>query len=307
MRLDEKSTISDLSNIQAWRKKVYLNAAIGGGDGSTFDSPIKTFAAAYAKIETLKKDCIVLEESGSSVSLAADPAWTKSLCGLVGTSHGKFNQRSRIGMSTTFTPMITVSGYGNYFANLYTMHGTAAGDYTGWYVTGDRNVFENVHFGGPMIAAQGGHASYIGNYFTGSEGYYKSCVFGTHTIDRDEAAPTLKLGPGTHVFEDCIFDMSIGSDTDPYHVLFDNSSGSTEVWFKNCQFHAFSVNQSAKAAVCFTFSAGSSADVIIDPNCSFSGFTNLTVSASHKYLWLPTTFAATADERDLIMINSATF
>lgn len=307
MRLSDITMLQEVAGDQNWRKKVYLNAAIGGGDGTTFDSPHKTFAAAYADIETLKKDCIVLEESGSSISLAADPLWAKSLCGLVGTSNGKFNHRSRIGMSTTFSPMITVSGYGNYFANIYTMNGTAATDYTGWYVTGDRNVFENVHFAGPMNAAQGGHASYIGNYFTGTEGYYKGCVFGTHTIDRDELAPTVKLGPGTHVFEDCIFDMSIGADTDPYHVLFDNTSGSTEVWFKNCQFHAFSANQAAKAAVCFTFSAGYSADVIIDSQCSFSGFTNLAVTGSMKYLWLPTIFAATADERNLIMINSATF
>jgi hypothetical protein len=307
MRQDERSIIDNASGIQSWRKKVYLNAALGAGDGTSFDSAHKTFAAAYADIETLKKDCIVLEESGSSISLAANPLWTKSLCGLIGTSHGKFNHRSRIGMSTAFSPMITVSGYGNYFANIYTMHGTAAADYTGWYVTGDRNVFENVHFGGPMNADQGGHASYIGNYFTGSEGYYKSCVFGTHTIDRDELAPTLKLGPGVHVFEDCIFTMSIGADTDPYHVLFDNTSGSTEVWFKNCQFHAFGVNSLTKAAVCFTFSAGYSADVIIDSQCSFSGFTSIAASASLKYIWMPTAGPDVADDKTSVMINTATY
>lgn len=296
------------AGLSGWRNKYYLNAAIGsdGNNGKSFDQPLKTYATAEDKLETLKKDCIILEESASSISLASATTWDKSLCGLIGTSHGKFNQRSRIGMSTTFTPMLTVSGYGNYFANLYTMHGTAAGDYTGWYITGERNVLENVHLGGPMIAAQGGHASYIGNYFTGSEGYYKSCVFGTHTIDRDEVAPTLKLGPGVHVFEDCLFTMSI-ADTDPYHILIDNTSASTEVWFKNCQFHAFSANQAAKAAVAFTFSSTYSADIIIDANCSLSGITKWAASASMKFLWLPTVFAATADELNLIDINSATY
>lgn len=296
------------SGFREWRNKIYLNAALGsdGNDGLAFDRPIKTITVADDKITTLKKDLIVLEESASSISLASAYTWDKSLCGLIGTSKGKFNQRSRIGMSTTFTPMITVSGYGNVFANLYTMHGTAAGDYTGWYVTGDRNAFYNVHMGGPMAALQGGHASYIGNYVTGTENYFNGCVFGTHTIDRDEAAPTLKLGPGVHVFDDCLFTMSI-SDTDPYHVLFDNSEGSTEVWFRNCQFHAFSANQAAKAAVAFTFSAGSSADVILDSRCSFSGITKIAASASMKYIWMPTVFAATADELNLIDINSATY
>jgi len=228
------------------------------------------------------------------------------MCGLIGTAQNRVNQRSRIGMSTTFTPMITVSGYGNYFANLYTMHGTAAGDYTGWYVTGSRNCFDNVHLAGPMAALQGGHASYVGNYITGTENLFKNCVFGTYTIDRDEVAPTLKIGPGFNMFEDCTFVMSI-SDTDPYHILFDNSSASTEVWFKNCQFHAFSANQANKAAVAFTFSGGYSADIVLDSRCSFSGITKIAASASMKYVWMPTVFAATADELNLISINSATY
>lgn len=309
MRLDEQSTIENLIGGKEWRNKYYLNAALGsnGDDGLVFERPLKTLAVAEDKLESLKKDCIILEESASSLSLASAFTWDKSLCGLIGTAQNKFNQRSRIGMSTTFTPMITVSGYGNIFANLYTMHGTAAGDYIGWLISGARNTFNNVHFGGPMAAAQGGHASYNGVHITGSENYFNGCVFGTDTTDRDEKTPNVTLGPETlTVFDNCIFTMSI-ADTDPYFVAVTNSSGTTRAYFNNCKFYAFSSNHAAAAAVAFTFSAGSSADMILDANCSFSNVTKLAVSASMKYIWTPTVFAATADELNLISINSATF
>lgn len=306
--LEVDNIIGD-SPVRGWRKKIYLNAALGsdGNDGLAFDRPLKTLTAADDKIETLKKDCIILEESGSSISLASAYTWSYSMCGLIGTAQNRFNQRSRIGMSTTFTPMITVSGYGNQFANLYTMHGTAAGDYIGWLISGARNTFDNVHFGGPMIATQGGHASYNGVHVTGSENTFKNCVFGTNTIERDEATPNVTLGPETiTTFENCIFTCAL-TDTDPYFIAVTNSSGATQAFFKNCMFFAFSANQANKAAVAFKFSAGSSADMVLDSNCTFAGVTKLAISASMKYIWAPTVFAATADELNLIAINSATY
>lgn len=293
----------------AWRKMYYLNAALGsdGNQGNYMGNGFKTLTAAEDKLESLKKDCIILEESASSVSLASAFTWDKSLCGLIGTAANRFNQRSRIGMSTTFTPMITVSGYGNQFANLYTMHGTAAGDYIGWLISGARNAFTNVHFGGPMNAAQGGHASYNGVHVTGSENYFKDCVFGTDTTDRDELTPNVTLGPETlTVFDNCIFTMSI-ADTDPYFIAVTNSSGTTRAYFNNCKFYAFNPNHAAAAAVAFTFSAGSSADMILDANCTFANVSHLAVTGSMKYIWAPTVFAATADELNLLAINSATF
>jgi hypothetical protein len=292
-----------------WRKKYFLNAALGsdGNEGNYNGNGLKTLTAAYAKLETLKNDCIILEQSASTVSLASAFTWSKSLCGLIGTSRNRFNQRSRIGMSTTFTPMITVSGYGNTFANLYTMHGTAAGDYVGWLVSGERNTFENVHFGGPMAAAQGGHASYNGVSVTGSENYFNGCVFGTSTIDRDELTPNVTLGEATYtVFENCIFTMSI-ADTDPYFIAVANAGGNTQAFFKNCMFYAMNPNHSSAAAVAFTFSGGSTAAMILDSNCTFANVTKLAASASMKYIWAPTVFAATADELNLIAINSATY
>jgi hypothetical protein len=295
-----------------WRNKYYLNAALGsdGHEGGVMGSGFKTLTTAEDKLESLKNDAIILEASASSVSLASAFTWDKSLCGLIGTARNKMNQRSRIGMSAAFTPMITVQGYGNLFANLYTMHGTAAGDYIGWLISGARNAFENVHFGGPMIAAQGGHASYNGVHVTGSETYFNGCVFGTNTIGRDELTPNVTLGPGTiTVFDNCLFTAAV-DDTDPYFIAVTNSSSYTQAFFNNCKFLAFSPNHAAKMAVAFTFSAGAtgySTDIVLDQNCTFAGVTKLAISDCMKYIWVPTVFAATADELNLIAINSATF
>jgi len=297
------------AGVRNWRKKIYLNGALGsdGNDGLAFDRPLKTLTTADDKITTGYGDVIVLEESTSSISLSSAYTWSYNLCGLVGTSANRFNQRARIGMSTTFTPMITVSGYGNKFANIYTMHGTAAGDYVGWLISGARNAFINVHFGGPMNADQGGHASYNGVNITGSENYFKDCVFGTSTISRDELTPNVTLGAGTYtVFENCIFTMFI-ADTDPYFIAVANTSGNTQAYFKNCLFYAMSENHSVTAAVAFTFSGGSTAAMILDSGCSFCNVSHLAASASMKYIFAPTVFAATVDELNLIAINSATY
>ena len=108
------------------------------------------------------------------------------------------------------------------------------------------------------------------------------------------------------MFEDCIFLCNL-SDTDPVFVAVTNSSGYTWAMFKRCTFFAFSANHAAAMAVAFKFSAGFSADILLDADCSFNNVTKLAASASMKYIWTPTVFAATADELNLLAINSATY
>lgn len=271
------------------------------------DKQYTSLATAEAGLTDLRKDTLLVTEE--SHALAAAFTWDLNETNLVGMSPSglAFNKRARVGMSTAFTPMITVSGYGNHFANLYTMHGTAAGDYVGWYISGARNVFDGIHFGGPMVAAQGGHASYNGVHVLGSECVFRNCVFGTNTIERDELTPNVTLGAETiTVFDNCIFTCAL-TDTDPYFIKVANTAGYTQAYFNNCKFLAFSANQANKAAVVFTFTAGYSADMVLDPLCTFAGVTHLAVTGSMKYIWAPTVFAATADELNLIAINSATF
>lgn len=275
--------------------------------GAAVDAMYSSLATAEAALTTGRNDALLLTPENHSLS--ATLTWDLNNSHLIGMAPNGlgFNKRARIGMSTAFTPMITVSGTGNSFSNIYTMHGTAAGDYIGWTISGERNAFAGVHFGGPMAAAQGGHASYNGVNITGSECVFNQCIFGTNTIERDELTPNVTLGAGTiTIFDECIFTCAL-TDTDPYFIAVANTSGYTQAYFRKCQFLAFSANQANKAAVAFTFSGGSSADMVLDASCTFAGVTKLAASASMKYIWAPTVFAATADELNLIAINSATY
>lgn len=274
------------------------------------DQMYSTLPLAEAGVTTGRNDVILLTPENHS--LASALTWDLNLTHLVGMyGPARLNQRARIGMSTTFTPMITVSGYGNSFSNIYTMHGTAAGDYVGWDITGNRNSFLNVHFGGPMIAAQGGHASYEGVKLTATECYFKDCVFGVATIGRDETTPNLTItvpsnGYAHNIFENCDF-VLFADDTDPYFVKFANTSGVVFTEFIGCRFIAISSNMAVTPAVACTFTSGSTCVTTFDQTSQFINVTNITVSASHKYVFLPTIFAATADELNLIAKNNQTF
>lgn len=278
-------------------EKFYLNAALGsdGNDGSA-KRPLKTLASAYQLMTSNNNDQLYIYPSTSSISLAANLAITKNMCSFIGTHWAqKFNIRSRIGMSTAFTPMITVSGYGNTFANLYTMHGTAEGDYMGWYITGSRNGFVNCHFGGPMNAAQGGHASYEGISISGSENYFKDCVIGTDTIGRDEVTPnvTLEAGSTNNVFENCIF-MCMLTDGDPVFITVENTT-TTTAHFKGCTFIAFSSNWAVAMTKAFHFTAGATAGMYFDSNCNFVNVSALSAADKDQFIWLPRQFVTTID------------
>ena len=280
--------------------KRYLDPTNGsdGSDGRE-KTPLKSFAAGYAAMTTGKNDVLYIYPGTSGISLAADPVISKNLCSFIGTGNGVMNQRSRIGMSTTFSPMITVSGYGNTFANLYTMHGTATTDLVGISITGNRNSFYNMHFGGPMFATQGDQAGYMGVSIAASETYFKNCVFGTNTIARTGAYPTVNIAPnptdhfGYTRFDDCTF-LAMAGGANPVHVNVDNSSTAldeTFVEFNRCRFIVTSVNMATAFtyAISFTTTAalGDTAAVFLDPTCQFFNC-GLTTVNSYGNLWIPT-------------------
>ena len=265
-----------------------------------------TLASAYNALSDQRND--LLSVHPGSYSLGTTLAIAKNLVRLKGTHIGPMmNQRARIGMSTTFTPMVTVSGYGNTFENLYSMHGTAVGDAVGWLISGERNAFLRVAFGGPMNAAQAGDAAYEGVRVNGTECFFDECVFGTQTMPRDEVSPNLVVGAGTHTkIRNSAFHAML-TDTDPVFVKVENTSGVTQIDFENCLFSAMSVNMAVKAAVAFVFTGGATCVITIDKNTRFVNVSNLAVTGSMKYIWTPTSWNATADELNLISINSATF
>lgn len=256
--------------------------------------------AAYNSAVDARNDSIIVTPSNHS--LGASLTWSKNMTHCLGSYVGsKMNIRNRIGMSTAFTPMILVSGFGNTFANIYTMHGTDAADLVGWEITGDRNSFYGVHFGGPMDATQAGTANYRGIDLTsGQENYFKDCVIGTSTQARDEADPNILFGPpGRHIFEDCIFQLYAG-DGDPTFCEFANTS-TLEVFFRNCQFVALNANWATAITVAFEFTGGATAGVYLDQNCQFYNVTKVCASADDQLgVWYPRTHADTTDASNFV-------
>uniref|UniRef100_A0A6H1ZP21 Pectate lyase n=1 Tax=viral metagenome TaxID=1070528 RepID=A0A6H1ZP21_9ZZZZ len=267
-----------------------------------FYSP--TIADVNTRLNSLQNDIVVI--TPESHSLGASLTISANGTHWVGADVPKrMNQRTRIGMSTAFSPMITVSGYGNSFHNLYTMHGTAAADYIGWRITGARNAFYNCHFGGPMNALQGGHASYEGVSIEGSECYFKDCVFGTDTIGRDEASPNVTLGVGTlTVFDNCTFLCNL-TDGDPLFFSVENTSGYTWAQFRNCMFMAFNSNYATAMTKAFEMTGGASCAMVFDPLCVFQNVTALSDATDDTFIWYPVTFSTTTDTAAMLSVKLA--
>lgn len=258
-----------------------------------------TFPDAYDAVGRINANNNVVILSPDSHSLGASVTFNKNMTHLIGAyPGGRFSNRARFGMSTAFTPMFTVSGYGNLFRNIYSMHGTDAADLVGWLISGNRNTFEHVHFGGPMNAAQASEANYIGVHITGSENYFRRCTFGSNGRACDEASCVLKLAGGDNVFEDCIFTMQ-NDDADPYHVHVVNATSMT-AHFINCKFIAFNANWATGLTKSFHFSAGATAGIYLDSRCDFINVDAIAAADKDQFIWLSRPFGSTTDTEGYI-------
>jgi hypothetical protein len=296
-----------------FRKEIYLDPTSGsdGNDGLSLARAVKTWAFAKAKITSQvvsANSAIKLVPGSSGLSLAADPAWTLNCGALIGLApEAMMNQRSRIGMSGAYTPMITISGYGNLFKNLYLQHGTAAGDLVGAHITGSRNAFHNVHFAGPMAAAQASEAGFIGVHIdTVAETYFKKCFFGNNTQDQDEASSLVKMsvGCGIAIFEECIFMMRAkAADTDPYFVTIDNTTDTGLAIFKKCLFIA--APNGGTPAVAINFVGAAVGYAILDAECQFCNVTNIAATDKDQFVRMGTILSSTDDDVGMIMTTPA--
>jgi hypothetical protein len=250
----------------------------------------------------------VIVLSPDSHSLGAALVLNKNMTHICGAyPPARMNHRARFGMSTAFTPMITVSGYGNLFKNIYSMHGTAEADYIGWLISGHRNMFQNCHLAGPMVQTQADHVDYVGTHVTGTENRFLDCVFGVASIERAAANCCLKLGPGTTTFfENCAFHTMI-DDTDPIFVSVTNSSGGTIAYFNNCKFFAYSSNMAVAMAAAFTFTGAYTAAMILDKQCEFINVSKLGgADGDGGKIWVPIGFVDAASDAVSLLSNAYT-
>lgn len=263
------------SGIVGWRKKIYLNGSLGsdGNDGLAFDRPVKTLATASEKITSLYKDAIILEESASSLSLSSGFTWDESMCGLIGTSANKTYQRSRISHSAAVASLLTVSGYGNYFANFRLMHGSAsATNKNACYITGAGNTFENVNFAGPLHATAGGEADYHTVKIGAEETYFKGCVFGADSATRAAGSIINFAASSTprSIFEDCMFYMNASANA-AFFISCAAGLGEGFAVFNNCKF----INTGTTLTLGIDGTGLNNFQILLDATTTFYGCTDI--------------------------------
>lgn len=204
---------------------------VNGADGNSGKSPQQAFASLYRAhymMNTGANDVCFLIGTGAAAgscrlstanAIAAQgssetPAttgtltWSKNACHLIGIAAPGENARARIATPTgTYTqstfnalPFITVSGSGNYFANLSTFQqfSTGADGEICFNISGSYNIFNNVFMGGmaSALAAQGA-ASRVLKIATGGENSFYNCQIGIDTVTRSAANASVEFASGT--------------------------------------------------------------------------------------------------------------
>jgi hypothetical protein len=219
---------------------VFLDPTNGDDDydGLTIDRAVKSFAVAYAKLTAGQHDVLIYISGSSSLSIDEAIVWAKDYTHFVGVSADvPMAKRSRIFHSENFSPMITVSASGCIFKDLYFSDGRGGDDnHVLMLVSGDRNVFDNIHYAGMNHATESADASSVAVQVTGGdENLWKNCVFGNDTIARSGANATMSFSSGSarNFVKDSYF-MSYSSDANPVAVRVDATGVDRFVMLENC-------------------------------------------------------------------------
>ncbi len=257
-------------------------------DGLSPETPFASLTSAYNSATAGNNDVIVLIGDGSTTGtarLTSTLTWAKNATHLIGvTAPTMINQRARISTLTTATTnfkLLSITASGCIFANfsLFQGVGQASTDEQLADISGDRNYFWNVQFGG-MGAANG--AARAGSYCVylndGDENTFDSCTFGLDTISRSAANASIKFGGQSqrNVFQNCLFPM-YATATSPWFIDA-NSVGSIDRFqlFKGCTF--LNTGTSTLAGV-VNFNASQGGKIVFD-TCTVAGAAVWTASAT---------------------------
>ncbi len=263
----------------------YIDPTNGDDTASgLLDAPVKTLAVAYALLRDGYNDTLCYIPGSGSITLTAGFVWAKSYAHFIGLcAPVQVAQRCRIFSASTatgITGLITVSGTGCIFQNLYFFHG--ANDTTASFagvVSGQRNYFQNVHFAGIGHAALDVAGAGSLSIPAGAENRFVHCAIGLDTITRSTSTCELQfsLAATRNEFEDCLIYAYIGNAG---HALVQALLGTgIDRWqlFKNCLFQADSVNRGTALTTVFKLAAGIVQGIINLKSCTAVAFGTTTV------------------------------
>jgi hypothetical protein len=233
-------------------------------DGKNVSTAFKTLTTAYAALTDGKNDVLYYIAGTSSISLSAAFDWAKSYTHFIGVAAPTMiGSRARIfqtASATALSPLITVSGIGCIWENIYVFQGVAdATSLVAVSVTGDRNSFKRCQFVG------GGHETnniddsaslqLAGAY----ENTFDECVFGSDTTYSETGSNVLRLTTvgSRNIFKGCIFQSKIDSDGTAAALVEATGNDSLNTWtlFDNCSFIVTSDNRLTAMATAFVLPA----------------------------------------------------
>ncbi len=249
-----------------------------GLDGNLGQSPelaVKTLVRAHSLARADKNDIVLLYAESNSASSTSDYqsstlVWSKNLVHLIGVgAMTAVSNRSRIAQLSTatgLTNLMQVTASGCLFKGFSIFHGVAdATSLVALQVTGERNVFEDVHIGGvgnvTMSAAGAASLELEG----AAENVFRRCTIGVDTIARDADVAEIRFdGNATrNLFDDCIIQGFI-SATGYVHVKVEDATG-FDRWaiFKNCVFLSESANDATAQTSIMSIPAMSQGYIIL--------------------------------------------
>lgn len=260
----------------------FLDPANGsdGNDGRSLESAFASMETAYAALTTNKNDILFYVAGASGLNLTAALVWSKSYTHLIGLCAPTMTaQRARIFQTSTLTgasPLITISGSGCIFANLYIFQGVDdATSLINVKVTGGRNYFSNVHFAGGGHATQAidGGASLMLD--AAEENTFVDCTIGVDTIDAATGMVGILFDTEAHrnIFRNCVVRIRAGNAGAAFVEVADATGIDRDTIFDNCLF----LNNSATSLTSgFVMPAGMGAPrKLLLKDCMIVGATKL--------------------------------
>lgn len=266
------------------------------GNRNNFHTDIAT---AHGLTTSGRNDAVLLSPDNHTQTSAI--TWSNNMTHLIGMyPPSRMNHRSRITHSENMVPMLTVSGYGNLFANLYFAYGLGdASNLNLLTVSGDRNNFINCHFlcsnateldtsGFDLIRLNCG------------EGYFYKCFFGADTVATGATDMIRIYGASDRscrvIFEDCIFLMNADAGGDANFIETVSGNGTGVVWFLNCQF----INIGTALTVGIDGTGLGNQKLFFDSRCVFIGCTDITTSGPDASVYTGINYAGSAATANLI-------
>ena len=249
-------------------------------DGLTPAKAFKTLAHAHSVMTANQNDILYFLAEHNTAASTTDYqsttlTWSKNLCHLIGVGAPTMvSQRSRIAQLSTATgisPLVSITASGCYFSNFQIFHGVAdATSLIACTVSGQRNVFDHVHFAGIGDATQSAAGCASLSIDAGAENTFTNCVIGLDTAVRDADATELLCDTAAtrNFFDNCLFQSYISATGAALVTIADTTGIDRWLWFRNCLFMSKSTNKTVDMAEVFDIPAGISQGAIILQGCS---------------------------------------